>query len=131
MAKARFQFSLQSAFAFMSVGVVMLGLNLRPTVTYGEIFLSISLPPGESNLRDWMLIERGFPFRYQHFRRIVPSGLGASLVKQGWPRADHVPAVTHVHWLLANILCAVTVAAVIIWAMPGTRHAASDNHRTP
>ena len=118
MSKSRLQFSLQGMLWFLLVGTIMLGVNLRSRITTGEILLSISLPRGESHMRDWVMIETGYPLRYQRFRQLLESGTGQAVIANGWPSSDVVPVVTHVHWLVVNAIGSTTLALFAGWMLP-------------
>jgi hypothetical protein len=118
MTRPTFQFSLQSMTWFFAIGAVMLAVNIRSTVTTGDIFLSIMLNPGESNMRDTITIERGFPLRYLQYTEYVDHHSAAAVIDNGWTRSSHIRSITPVHLMLVNILCGLAVALLGSWGLP-------------
>jgi len=121
MKKLGLQFSLQSMFVCCVVGTLCFALNLRPTVTSGTIFLSMAFPPGtpgNPNMADWMMIERGFPLRYQQSREMYPYGSINSTPDSVSASTTYVWAVTHGHWLVADILLGLCMTALCVRSIP-------------
>ena len=113
MTSQRLQFSLQSMLCFLLVISVLFGINLTPKISVHQIWLSIDLPPGESNDREWVTVERGFPLRYQHVSEDVEYGSGHAKIANGWPKSSAIRMVTHTHWLVLDILFAVGLAMLV------------------
>jgi hypothetical protein len=121
MKKRAVQFSLQSMFVCCAVGALFFALNLRPTVTSGEIFLSLAFPPGtpgNPNMADWILVERGFPLPYQQSREMHPYGSLDSTPDSISTLTTNFWAVTHGHWLVADIVFGLSIMALCVWSFP-------------
>ncbi len=108
------QFSIRSILFVTVFTAVVLTLNLRPSVTVGRV---LSFWGGPPVLVESVMIERGFPLRYQRVKQGVEIDSGEAVIAGGWPRISAVTSVTHPHWLFANILLAVTFGTLGIWAM--------------
>lgn len=121
MKKHSFQFSLRSMFICCIVGAVFFALNLRATVTSGEIFLSIAFPPGtpgNPNMADWMMIERGFPLRYQQSQKLYPHGSLSSKLDGNSTSKTNLWSVTHGHWFIADIFLGLSMTILSAWSFP-------------
>ena len=121
MKKHSVQFSLRSMFMCCIVGAVFFALNLRSTVTSGEILLSIDFPPGtpgNPNMADWMMIERGFPLRYQQSRELYPYGSLSSKLDGISTSNTNLWSVTHGHWLIADIVFGLSMTTLCVWSFP-------------
>jgi len=115
------QFSLRSMFVCCVVGAVFLALNLRTTVTTGEIVLSIDFPPGtpgDPNMMDWILIERGFPLSYQQSREMHPHGTLDSTLNRISTLTPNLWTVTHSHWLFLDLVFGLSMITLCVWSIP-------------
>ena len=108
------QFSIRSILFVTVFIAVILTLNLRPSVTNGQVLSFWGGPPA---LVESVMIERGFPLRYQRVKQGVEIDSGEAVIAGGWPQSVPVTSVTHPHWLLANILFAVAFGTLGIWAI--------------
>ena len=121
MKKRTIQFSLQSMFICCIVGAVLFSLNLRSTVTIGEVFLSIEFPPGtpgNPNMNDWLMVERGFPLRYQQSREVYPHGSLSSTLDDISTSNMNLWSVTHAHWLIVDICFGLFMTTLCVWGFP-------------
>lgn len=105
------QFSLQHMCWFLAALGAGLAVNLWPRVDVERILF---FGRGE---REFVILERGWPFRYLQYREPVALDAGSSAIAQGWPRGKAIPWCSHVHWLLADILIAAGGIAVTTWGM--------------
>lgn len=115
------QFSLQSLLICCIVGTAFFALNLRSTVTSGDIFLSMAFPPGtpgNPNMADWMMIERGFPLRYQQSRELYPYGTLRAKHDGIATSNSNLWSVTHGHWLIADAFFGLSLTILCVWIFP-------------
>jgi len=69
-------------------------------------------------MADWMMIERGFPLRYQQTRKLYPYGSLSSKLDGIATSNTNLWSVTHGHWLIADIVFGLSMTILCVWSFP-------------
>ena len=69
-------------------------------------------------MADWMMIERGFPLRYQQSRELYPYGSLSSKLDGISTSNTNLWSVTHGHWLIADIFFELSMTTLCVWSFP-------------
>ena len=97
----------------IAVGAVAFTLNFSATVTKGEMFATVYDPNGSFGpMHDTLSLARGFPLRYQQSEEWFRYKTLTDAQIDTWQRNIGV-RVTHVHWLLINMLLALSAAVIL------------------
>jgi len=91
----------------LRLSALLLGTALLAILTTANTWPSVILYEDKDG--EWIIVERGWPFRFQTHRQELPFGTAQEAFAKGWPSGFDVPLITNAAKLAANSLTAIGI----------------------